>query len=153
MNPLWLLKIFGMVSGVNIKKVLGYIASYWKIFLIAVLGVIVWYQNYSDIRFMFGSQTIPALESELVESQNNLRICGDGNAKLSAAIDKNNARNEEYERLTKDLEASIILLGNELTQEREETDKEVETILKDPTPKSCEKAMDYLRDGTKDLKW
>ena len=91
MNPLWLLKIFGMVSGVNVKKVFGFIASYWKIFLIAVLAAVVGYQNFSDTRFLFWAQTIPALQAELAESQNNLKICGDGNAKLSDAIEKNNA--------------------------------------------------------------
>ncbi len=150
---MWWFKIIGMVSGVNVKKMLGYIVNYWREILIVILGATIWYQNYSDVRFIFGTQTIPALELELSESQNNLWVCGNGNAKLSAAIDKNNDRVAQYEQLTKDLEASIAVLGNELTQEREKTDDEVDIILKDPTPKTCEKAIDYLRDGTKDLKW
>ena len=150
---MWWLKIAGMVSGINVKKMLGYVVNYWREILIVILGATFWYQNYADVRFIFGAQTIPALEAELSESQNNLRVCGDGNAKLSAAIDKNNARIDEYAQLTKDLEASIAVLGDELTAEREQTDTEVEVILKDPTPKTCEKAIDYLRDGTKDLKW
>jgi len=126
---MWWFKIIGMVSGINVKKMLGYVV------------------------FVFGSQTIPALEADLAKSQEDLRFCGKSNARLSTAIDKNNARIDEYAQLTEDLEASIIILGNELTVERERTDTEVEVILKDPTPKTCEKAIDYLRDGTKDLKW
>jgi len=150
---MWWLKIAGMVSGINVKKMLGYVVNYWREILIVILGATFWYQNYSDVRFIFGAQTIPALEAELSESQNNLRICGDGNAKLSTAIDNNNARIEEFEQLTQELEADIVVLGEELIDARSQTNTEVEIILKDPTPKTCEKAIDYLRDGTKDLKW
>jgi len=150
---MWWLKIVGMVSGINVKKMMGFVVKYWRECLIVLLGATFWYQNYADVRFIFGMQTIPALEAELADSQENLRFCGKSNARLSDSIDKNNARIEEYEQLTKDLEASIIVLGNELTKEREQTDRDVEVILKDPTPQTCEKAIDYLRDGTKDLKW
>ena len=129
MNPLWLLKIFGMVSGVNVKKVFGFIASYWKLFLIAVLAAVVGYQNFSDTRFLFWAQTIPALQAELAESQNNLKICGDGNAKLSDAIDKNSARVEEYKVLTGKLEASIADLNTILVTERKVNDEEIKKIL------------------------
>lgn len=153
MNPLWLLKILGMFSGVNVKKIFAILIHYWRIFLIVVLGAIVFYQNYSGTRFIFGAQTIPYLEEKLATSENNLKVCGDGNAALTAAIDKNNTRIDEYAKLTKDLEASVATLGGELAEERGKTNTEVEVILKDPTPKTCEKAMDYMRDGIKDLKW
>jgi len=150
---MWWLKIVGMASGINVKKMLGFVVKYWRECLIVLLGATFWYQNFSDVRFLFGAQTIPVLEAELANSQKNLRHCGESNDRLSDAIDKNNTRIDEYAQLTEDLEASLIILGNELTVERERTATEVEVILKDPTPKTCEKAIDYLRDGTKDLKW
>ena len=153
MNPLWLLKIFGMVSGVNVKKVFGFIASYWKLFLIAVLAAVVGYQNFSDTRFLFWAQTIPALQAELAESQNNLRVCGDGNAKLSDAIEKNNVRIEEYKTLTGKLEASIEDLNADLVADRKVNEAEIKKILNAPRPKTCEEAINYLRDAKKELTW
>lgn len=149
----WILKILGMVSGVNFKKVFTALAKVWREVLIIVLVGIVGYQNFSNTRFMFWAQTIPALEAELAESQDNLKKCADGNAVLSAAIDKNSARVEEYKILTDELEASIVDLNTVLTTERKINDEEIEKILNAPRPKTCEEAIDYLRDARKDLTW
>jgi len=142
-----------MVSGVNVKKALGIVIQYWREILIGLLAVTFWYQNYSETRFVFGSQTIPALEIELADSQNKLRTCGDANKLLSGKIEASNVRIEEYKELTKELEEDVANLGADLKEERGRTTSAVEDILKDPTPQSCEKAMNYLRDAGKDLKW
>ena len=149
----WILRILGMVSGVNVKKVFTALAKVWREVLIILLLAIVLYQNFSGTRFLFWAQTIPALKSELAESENNLKICGDGNAKLSSAIDKNNARIDEYKQLTNNLEASIADLNTVLITERKNNDAEVKKILSAPRPKTCKEAINYLRDARKELTW
>lgn len=153
MNPLWLLKIFGFVSGIDFKKALGFIASYWKIFLIGVLAAIIWYQNVPETRWLFGAETIPALEADLVVVKKNLQTAIDGNKELSDAIDEYNARVEAYKQLEIKMRKDIDKLQGELDIARTTTNTEVDIILNDPTPQSCEKAIDYLRDAGKDLKW
>ena len=149
----WALKILGWFTGANVKKIFTFVVQNWRECLIAVLLAIVLYQNRFETRFFFGAQTIPALEADLAVVKANLDTCIDGNDALSAAIDENNEKIEEYKALTKVLEESIADLQSDLVKARDETEAAVSEILKDPTPQSCEKAMEYLRDGTEDLKW
>ena len=153
MNPLWIAKILGMVSGINIKKIFGYIAKHWRECLIVAFAAIIWYQNSSEVRFAFGAETIPALEKDIVVLKKDLETCAGANDKLSSAIVDNNQRIQEYAELTGVLEEELDILKGELDVERAKTNKEVEVILKDPTPQSCEKAMDYLRDAGRDIQW
>ena len=149
----WILRILGMVSGVNIKKVFAALAKVWREVLIILLLGIVGYQNFSDTRFLFWAQTIPALEAELADSQENLKTCGNANATLSTKIEKNNARIEEYKTLTGKLEASIADLNTVLVKEQKDNDAEIKKILSAPRPKTCEDAINYLRDAKKELTW
>ncbi len=153
MNPLWLLKLFGWLTGANLKKSATFIVENFREILIVSLLCICGYQNLADTRFIFGSQTIPALEADLKESQDNLKVCGDGNAKLSTAIDESNERIREYAELSEKLKSSIVVLNTKLAKKRADTNKEVKVILKDPTPETCKAAMDYLRDAQKEIKW
>lgn len=145
----FIFKMLGMVSGINIKKVL----AYWREIIIVLLASVVWYQNNFETRIFFGAETIPALEKELVVAKNDLKICAGANDTLSDAIEANNVRIHEYEVLTGEMQISINILEGELAEERIKTDAEVDVILNDPTPQTCEKAMDYLRDAGDELKW
>jgi hypothetical protein len=149
----WALKILGWVTGANVKKLFTFVVKYWRECLIAVLLSVVLYQNRFETRFFFGAQTIPALEADLAIVKNNLDICVEGNKTLSDAIDANNDRIRQYEVLTEKLEREIADLQGDLADARAETEAAVNDILNDPTPKTCQKAMQYLRDGTEDLKW
>ena len=149
----WILRILGMVSGVNIKKVLTTLAKVWREVLIILLLAIVLYQNFSGTRFLFWAQTIPALEAELIAVRADFEECAKGNARLSSKIEKNNARIEEYKTLTGELEASIADLNTVLVAERKVNDAEIEKILSAPRPKTCEDAINYLRDAKKELTW
>ena len=147
------LKALGWLTGANIKKAIMFVVNNWRECLIAVLLAIVIYQNRMETRFFFGAQTIPALEADLAVVKANLDTCIAGNEALSTAIDENNAKILEYERLTQDLQASIDVLEGELDAARAETDAAVDDILNDPTPESCEDAIKYLRDARKELTW
>jgi hypothetical protein len=149
----WALKIFSMLTGANIKKALEFVINHWRECLIGILLGIVIYQNRFETRWLFGAETIPALEADLVIVKNNLATCKDGNKVLSDAIDANNASIAQYKELTKDLQASVDVLEGELEAARAESEAEVDAILNEPTPESCEKAIDYLRDAGKELTW
>lgn len=153
MHIAWVLKILGWFTGANLKKVFTFVIEYWRECIIAVLLAVVLYQNKFETRFFFGAQTIPALEADLAVVKANLDTCVAGNKTLSDAIEENNQKIEEYKALTKELEGSIAKLEQDLEDARKVNEAEVNDILKGPTPESCEKAMQYLRDGTEDLKW
>jgi hypothetical protein len=145
----FILKLAGMASGINIKKVL----QYWREIIIVLLLSVVWYQNSFETRLFFGAETIPALEKELVVAKNDLKKCADANGTLSDAIEANNVRIREYEVLTGKMQTSIDVLKGELDIARAKTNADVDIILNDPTPQTCEKAIDYLRNAGDELKW
>jgi len=142
-----------LMGGLNPGKIFAFVAKYWKQMIFAGMAGVIFYQNFFETRFIFGSETIPSLEKRLAESEDNLLKCADGNKLLSGKIEENNTRIKAYEKLTKELEAITVILGSELSDARDKTDTEIEVILKDPTPKTCKKAIDYLRKGKDDLKW
>ena len=127
--------------------------KYWKeMIVIGMAGMLV-YQNFSETRFLLWIETIPSLEKRLETREAAFLACKDGNDKLSEAIDKRNTQIEEWRKLTEKHERDIAILQADLAAARANTNKEVDDILNDPTPQSCEEAIKYLRDGTEDVKW
>ena len=142
-----------LMGGLNPAKIFAFVSQYWKQLIVAGMAGIIFYQNFFETRFVFGFETIPSLEQRLELSENNLLKCTDGNKILKDAITENNKRIKEYRKLTEKLEAEVAQLSADLSADRDKTNSEVENILKDPAPKTCKTAIDYLRKGKDELKW
>jgi len=137
----------------NLKKILLFAVKNWKEVLIGGMVFIIWYQNFNNIRFLFGAETIPSLTTQLEAAMVAVDVCKEGNVKLSAAIDERNAEVEKWKEITILLEGDVGVLKGKIDDMRVETTKEVDVILKDKTPQTCEASIDYLREGRKDLQW
>lgn len=137
----------------NIKKIFVFLVENWKIILFGGMAFVIWYQNFNTTRFMFGAETIPSLEKRLAAADDAVNECKRGNEVLSATIDERNAEVEKWKTISEILEKNIQDLNTILKGIRTKTDTEVAVILKDDTPKTCKAAIDYLRDGRKDLQW
>jgi len=135
------------------KDLLTKVAGSWKLIVIGLLSSIVLYQNFSDTRFFLWSETIPSLEKRLDAAVIAVNVCKAGNDKLSNAIDTHNGIVEDWKKISDDLEADVATLEDELIKKRVKTVTVVKTILQEATPKDCNAAIDYLRDGRKDLTW
>jgi len=137
----------------DFKKIMGFLIKNWREVLVGGMAFIIWYQNFNETRFLFGAETIPSLELRLDAALIAVNVCKEGNETLTAAIDERNAEVKKWKGITKVLEGDIGILQKDLDDARVKTDKEVNNILKDKTPKTCKAAIDYLRDGRKDLQW
>lgn len=146
----FLLPLSGML---NPAKILAFVVQYWKELLLAAMVSTLLYQNFSETRFVFGAETIPSLEMRLDAATKAVDVCKAGNVKLTEAIDERNAEVVKWKEITSTLQDDIDNLSTELDDMRQTTKKDVATILKDPTPKTCEDAIEYLREGRKDLQW
>ena len=142
-----------LLALLDIKKILKFVVENWKPILIGGMAFLIWYQNFNETRWLFGAETIPSLELRLDGATDAVDICKAGNDVLSAAIDERNAEVIRWKQISEDLEGDIGILQKDLDDARTKTNTEVEVILKDETPKTCEAAIDYLRDGRKDLQW
>ncbi len=137
----------------NFKKFIPVIIQNWKAILIAGLLAIIGYQNIMETRIFFGANTLPYLEKRLIEMENAVDICVKGNVILGAAIDERNGEIAEWERISGERQTEIDKLQGRLDNIRKQTDKKAKDILNEPTPKTCEASIEYLRDGRKDLTW
>lgn len=139
--------------GLNPAKIIGFIVKFWKEILLALMVFTLLYQNFSETRFVFGAETIPSLEMRLEAATKAVNVCKAGNVKLEQAIDDRNTEVQKWKEITNTLQDNIDNLSTELDDMRTTTKKDVAVIFNDPTPKTCEAAIDYLREGRKDLKW
>jgi len=137
----------------NFKKFIPFLLTNWKPILIISMAGLLAYQNLSGTRFLFGAETIPSLNMRLEAATKAINECKSGNDALSAAIDDRNAEVVKWKAITTNLENDIGILQKDLDTARVKLNAEVDVILKDETPKTCEASIDYLRDGRKDLKW
>lgn len=142
-----------LLNFLNIKKILPIILKNWKEILIVSMGFILWYQNYSETRFLFGTETIPSLEKRLNKAIGEIKECADANENLQNTIDETNKKVEEWKSISSKLEGNVKKLEKELYDIRNTTNDEINSILNDKTPETCKDAMDYLRDARKDLTW
>lgn len=129
------------------------VTKFWREILIVILSGFIWYQNSVETRFIFFIDTIPYLEKQLDIQKENLKICKDGNDTLAADIDNRNAEILKWKEISDDLEKRNKQLVQQQKEVQAATDKQVQDILNEKAPKTCESAMDYLRNGAKDLSW
>lgn len=129
------------------------IQKYWKEMIVVGMALMLWYQNFSETRFLLWIETIPSLEARLETREAAFKQCKEGNDKLSAAIDERNRQIEAWRDITEQHEKDIKELEKQLAEERERANARVKDILDDPTPQTCEEAIQYLRDGVEDIKW
>ena len=147
------LPVGALLAFLDVKKILKFVVENWRPILIGGMAFVIWYQNFNETRWLLGAETIPSLELRLAGATDAVDICKAGNDVLSAAIDERNAEVEKWKQISKDLEGDIGILQKDLDDARIKTNTEVEIILKEETPKTCKAAIDYLRDGRKDLQW
>lgn len=131
----------------------NFLAKNWKVILGACLLGVVLYQNMSGVRFFFGFETVPALKKDIVILEEDAATLKLNNKTLSDTINDRNEEIDKWSELTDKLEAQMVQLEKDIADIRTETDQEVDDILNQPTPQTCEKAIDYLREGVEDLSW
>jgi hypothetical protein len=156
--PAFLLPLLGLKD--IFVKLLGFFLDNWKEITIFVLLSIVIYQNfYPKPPTVLGLTvipltTIPHLEEQLRQAQEQFEVCAEGNRILSETID---ARNEEIQRWkdeTDALQEEFDKVEERLRNRRTQTNQRVERIIREDTrPKDSDAAIEFLRGAKERLKW
>ena len=132
---------------------LPHLKKYWKeIAIVGIIGLAA-YQNFSETRFLLWIETIPSLENRLEQAEANIETCRAGNVALEDSINKRNTEIAQWKEVSEKNAATIAALEGDLASARQATNTTVANVLKDPTPKTCEAAIKYLREGAGDIKW
>lgn len=142
------------------SNIFQFVVKNWKPLAIAGLIGIILYQNLSATRFFFWADTLPALRAEnaelkrrIEETERDMLNCAAANDKLTEAIKRQNENISQLGEISDKIDKQFAKIFGEISVIRNNTNKKVDDILDDPTPKTCEEALQYLRDGIKDLKW
>ena len=143
-------KIIGLVT-----STVKFLIEHWKECLFAGMAFTIFHQNFMEWEMLkwVGVRTIPGIEQELVVKQEQLDECELSRANLKGQIDSTNAQVEKWADVSSQLQRQHDKLVEEITDMREKSRKAVEDILSEPTPKTCEAAIQYLRDAKEDLRW
>ena len=147
-------KIIGLLS-----NLVGFCVKYWKQILFIGMAGTIFYQNMMAFEALkwVGLRTIPGVEQEYQERidvlQQQLHECEMSRQELKGAIEATNAQIDKWSQVSEDLQRQHNNLKGQLREMREKSDKRVQNILKEPVPKGCEAAIQYLRDAREDLKW
>jgi DNA anti-recombination protein RmuC len=158
--PFWLL-LKGLFAPAKMmaaaSAVFQFVAKNWKQLAIAAMIGLIFYQNFIEHRFVFGMNTIPHLQSKIVEleqelevSRSNFEICQKGNQRLEEAIKQQNEQIAVLGDLTKQFDERFGELNDTLDNMRRDTNQTVQDILNAPTPETCEAALDYLRQAAQE---
>ena len=135
-------------------SIFKFVIKYWKEIIVISMLCVILYQNFwAKWEFLLGLDTIPNLNIELIQAQENLAIAIAANETLSKSI---NARNEEisqWKEVSVKLEEDNAKLKNTLGTMRIDTTNKINSILAEAPPETCEAAIEYLIDGRNDLQW
>ena len=135
------------------SSVFGFVLQHWKFFTIAAMVGTIVYQNEAKTRFVFGLNTIPYLQVQVVSLKKDLAQAVDANQKLTTSIGALNTTVGEWEAKTAALQKQNDALQSKLNQMRTDTNKKVQDILNGKTPTTCEASIDFLRQEKGGLTW
>lgn len=141
----------GLLSGGS--GLLAAIISNWKVILFGGLVAVITYQNTMtwEVLRPFGLRTIPGIIQDSAETiqikQEQLDQCELGREKLKGEIEATNAQIDKWANLSQQLQNNQSKLSEELLKLKQKSDQEVQQILEQPVPPSCNEAMDLLRNA------
>lgn len=75
------------------------------------------------------------------------------NNTLKQAIEQSNAIVDEWKMKTDNLIKEREKMSKQINDVRRQHSKEIQTILQDKVPQTCEEAFEYLKKGAKELQW
>lgn len=143
-------KVLPFLAGGGSAAVIG---KRWKEILIAVLLVVVGYQNLSGARWVLWADTIPYLRAELAKESVKLDIAEQANKTLVADIKQRNAEIERWSNVTDQLEQNRTELQAEISKIEIKANSRIRTVTTQVIPQECSGAMNYLFDSIPELEY
>lgn len=153
--PFWLL-----LKGVFAPaKILG-LLKYWKQILLGGILLTIFYQNFMTLELLklFGVRTIPGITLEYHKKidikEQQLAECEDGRELLKRKIEAVNTEIDKWSKLSSQLQTEHDVLATELAELQRKSQQTVDDILNEPTPETCESAIEFLREAAHaELTW
>ena len=122
------------------SSVLPFMGKYWKpIALVILIAGLALYRSYLIGEIEDRDVQIVALKEEKLD--------------LTAAIQQQNAEIDKWVNIGRAEKLKYQNLQNTLNAMKQAHEKELNVILKEKKPETCEEAIQYLIEGKDDLQW
>lgn len=151
--------ILSTVASFASKKTFGLLLNNpllknWRLVVIMLAVGIILYQNvWTGPQFLFGVPTVHHMT-------HNINVLRDTNVKkdveissLKQAISTSNKIIDEWKNKTEALAKQQERMSQQMNNVRKQHTKELQTILQEKAPQTCEEAFEYLKKGVKELQW
>lgn len=139
--------IVSLLSGLNFGSIFGFIRKNWQIIsLVLLITGSYWYVNSLQ-------NTIADLQNEVTKLKVANAFCENNKAALQQALDSQNGKIQKWAKVGRDSKEKFEKLKAEIEHKRKLAEIEVNKILQEKKPESCQAAIDYLVDGKKDITW
>lgn len=96
---------------------------------------------------------IYSLKNEVLEQQLQIQQLETNNQTIQDALDNQNKKIKIAEDKNKEYQKRIDELDIDLKEEKAKSDAEIERILNEETPQTCDAIAEYLLNGLGDLRW
>lgn len=133
--------------GMMLGGVSTFLKDNWKpiVIILVVLGA---YWHYTSLINKIEEQA-----TEIVQLKYENALCENNAAKLKSGIDDQNKEIQKWVNVGKKTEMEMKKLKEELEKRRRQAEAELQHILQEPKPQTCEAAIKYLIDAKGDLTW
>jgi hypothetical protein len=154
--PIFLLTAWTKVAAL-FPAMVEFVLKYWKQCIVLGMAFVIYNQNFMEWQVLkwFGVQTVPALEKQLKLVTEEIDQCQVDKRLLKSQIELVNAQVDKWAEVSGQVQTQHNQLVLELAKLKQETEQTVQQILSEPTPQSCEEAIQYLKDASirGELKW
>jgi len=137
-----------LLAFLNPAKILEFFLKYWK--QLIVVGILL-FMAFQQYRINSLKDNITDLNNNIASLTSHLKTCANSNKMLADTMDARNAEIQKWKDVSVVLEKKNKDLKANLQVKRKKTNKHVVDVLNDQTPKTCEGAIQYLRDGIKEI--
>ena len=130
-------------------SIIKFFINNWKpmVFISLLVGNIIQWEYYWPAKVNYW-------ETKFNDTNAALLVCNESRKELKTNIDMANQQISEWATVTKDRQSSIDSLVKELSSMKKQNTLEVEQMLKEKPPETCELAINMLKKAaTSDLLW
>lgn len=142
-----MLPLMPLLGVFKFSSMFNFIRQNWQLVsLIIIIGGSYWY--------------VKSLHNEIEDKTNEIAelkiakaFCENSRASLEAAIKEQNSEIQKWVTVGKKSKKEFEDLKSSIEQQRKVNALELQKILQEKKPESCQEAINYLVDGVKDITW
>lgn len=142
-----MLPLLPILSSLKFSSIFGFLKQNWQ----AVVLVLLISGSYFYVKSL--KDEIQDKNDEISDLKTANAFCENSKATLSKALEEQNKEIKKWANVGKKSKEEFDKLKKELEEKRRMAETEVQRILQEEKPKSCQEAINYLINGAGEITW